>query len=454
MLSRTGLVIPRNENTNEYKKQLTVRPDVNKDYGFTPPAFKVYRTSKNSICVPRFFQHQETERVTDKRTKPHKVHFGFVGKLRDSTRQNEAFNTAVNALNTTGGGVLSLPCGYGKTTVALAVAAHMKVRTMVIVHKEFLAKQWIERIKQFCPDAKIGIVQQNKIEIEGNDIIIAMLQSIAMKEYDFKMFESIGMVVVDEAHHICARVFSQAFFKFCPKYTLGLSATPDRKDGLTQVLYWFLGPNILTIEREIRGKTIVKCHVFECEYYKSPPPVTRFGKLSLVNMVTELTELRERNDFIEKLARKYAKGTRRILILSERRVHCEELAERLSDIGTGLYMGGMKEKDLNETATKKIIVGTFSQAQEGLDIPVLDTVILSTPKSDVKQAVGRILRETTGKKNDPIILDIHDKWALLPSMYYKRRKMYKESGFELEKDDQAEQETTETLKHFAFIDKD
>ena len=77
----------------------------------------------------------------------------------------------------------------------------------------------------------------------------------------------------------------------------------------------------------------------------------------------------------------------------------------------------MKEKDLEESSQQKIIIGTFSQAHEGLDIPVLDTILLATPKSDIKQAVGRILRETTGKKNSPLVIDVKDKWGMLPSMY-------------------------------------
>jgi superfamily II DNA or RNA helicase len=89
----------------------------------------------------------------------------------------------------------------------------------------------------------------------------------------------------------------------------------------------------------------------------------------------------------------------------------------------------MKEADLSLTSTKKIIFGTFSQAHEGLDIPTLDTVILSTPKSDIKQSIGRILRETGGKKNTPKIFDLLDKWSLLYAMYQKRKRVYKEGGF-------------------------
>ena len=159
------------------------------------------------------------------------------GKLRDATHQNEAFDAAIKA----GHGVLSLPCGYGKTTVSLAIASKLGYRTMIIVHKQFLADQWKERIQQFCPGATIGMVQQNKKEVDC-DFVIAMLQSLSLKEYSFSDFESIGTVIVDEAHHICAKVFSQSLFKLCPRHIYGLSATPERKDGLTKVLHWFMGP--------------------------------------------------------------------------------------------------------------------------------------------------------------------------------------------------------------------
>jgi superfamily II DNA or RNA helicase len=65
----------------------------------------------------------------------------------------------------------------------------------------------------------------------------------------------------------------------------------------------------------------------------------------------------------------------------------------------------------------------------GLDIPTLDTVVLATPKSDIKQSVGRILRETAGKKNEPLILDIVDAWGFLYAMFGKRRRVYREGGF-------------------------
>jgi len=96
-------------------------------------------------------------------------------------------------------------------------------------------------------------------------------------------------------------------------------------------------------------------------------------------------------------------------------------------------MGGMKEVDLAESSKKQIIFATFSQAHEGLDIPSLDTVILATPKSDIIQSIGRIMRETHGKKNNPHIYDMFDQWSICHAMYNKRLKVYRQGGFKIPK---------------------
>ena len=322
--------------------------------------------------------------------------------------------------------------------MALALAVRLGYRTMIVVHKEFLANQWRERIRQFCPKATIGLVQQNVIDIEA-DFIIAMLQSLSQKEYTFDQFQSVGTLIVDEAHHICARVFSQSLFKMCPRHVYGLSATPERKDGLTRVLHWFMGPTFFSVERENQKQVEVFTVPFNTKLFSEPPPCNRLGKVSLVEMITNLVEMEERNRMIVGLIKKATSGSRKLLVLSDRRLHCEYLHSKFPEI-SGLYMGGMSEEQLNESSEKKIIFGTFSQAHEGLDIPTLDTLILATPKSDIKQSVGRILRETKGKKNNPHIWDIWDQWSLLNAMYKKRCKVYKEGGFKMDTQEQDEPE--------------
>ena len=424
-LTRSGYIINSTE-VGILKKELTVRPIVNGDFGFPPPPFKVFRTTKNGICVPRFYGTDKVgEPKQDRRPEPTKSTAKFTGQLRDATHQNEAFNAAIK----TGHGVLSLPCGYGKTTVSLAIACKLGYRTMIVVHKQFLADQWKERIQQFCPGATIGIVRQDKKEVNC-DFVIAMLQSLSLKEYSYDDFDTIGTLIVDEAHHICAKVFSQSLFKMCPKHIFGLSATPERKDGLTKVLHWFMGPTFFAVERKNQDQVEVFPITFDSPSYKNPPPSMRNGKISMPSMITYLVEDRVRNKMLVELVKKASSGTRQLLVLSDRRLHCE-LLHQCFPTTSGLYMGGMKEAALQESSKKKIIFATFSQAHEGLDIPTLDTVILASPKSDITQSIGRIMRETKGKKNSPHIYDIHDPWSVFTAMFYKRSKIYRNGGFKI-----------------------
>ena len=173
-LTRSGYLTGE---TPEIKKELTVRAVVNTEFGFPPPPFKVFRKTKTGLCVPRFYGEEKFGKAKeDRRPKPVKISCKFNGKLRDETHQNDALAAALKS----GHGVLSLPCGFGKTTVSLAIACKLGYRTMIVVHKEFLANQWKERIRQFCPGATIGVVQQNKLETDC-DFVIAMLQSLSLK---------------------------------------------------------------------------------------------------------------------------------------------------------------------------------------------------------------------------------------------------------------------------------
>lgn len=416
MLTRTGYLRSVNP---ELKKTLTVRALPSGDFP-APQPFKVYREKGDKMCVPRYFPDEVAR--GDIRPPPHTARL-HTSAQPQSDIQREAIEKGIRALSTVGGGVLSLPCGFGKTFCAIRLAAHFKVRTMVVVHKEFLATQWEEQIKRFCPDATIGRVQCDRLELE-NDVVIALIQTMSQRSYPLGTFDSIGLLIVDEAHHVCARAFSQFLFKLCPKYTLGLTATPERKDGLTRLLYWFLGPSFLCVERtsqdaEVRWVT-----------YEGPFPevtTTRFGKLSLPNMITDLSDCDQRNERLCTLIDEMLHTTtRNILVLTDRRGHAHMFLERYPD-HAGLYIGGLTDEHRELSSKKRLIIATFGLAQEGLDIPKLDTVILATPKSDIKQAVGRILRG--GSANPPLVYDIVDHWSVFYAMAQKRKKVYREMQF-------------------------
>lgn len=99
--------------------------------------------------------------------------------------------------------------------------------------------QWIERIQQFLPNARVGKIQGPIVDVVDKDIVLCMLQSLISKEYDSSLFDQFGFTIIDEVHHISSQTFSTSLFKVVTKYMLGLSATMDRKDGTTNVFKCF-----------------------------------------------------------------------------------------------------------------------------------------------------------------------------------------------------------------------
>lgn len=413
-----GLLIDKDQ---ELKKVLTVRPACPLEE-FKQAPFKVFKENTGKMVVPRYYPFEPPREITDTRPSPIPANIQFKGTIKKELRQDEAVD---GFFHTPSGGVLCLDVGFGKTVCALAIASRLKLRTMILVHKEFLMNQWIDRIRTFCPGSTIGIVQQDKFELD-RDFVVTMIHTLSQKTFEPGSFSSVGLLIVDEAHHIGARVFSQSMFKLCPRWTLGLTATPDRKDQLGFLLNWFLGPTYFTAKRELQKGVKVQFVEFDHGAF-AHVPMNRFGKANLPEMITDLAGNQMRNQVLLDIIRGLDKS-RNVLVLSDRRSHCQWLCESIGK-ESGLYMGGMTQEELRESEKRRIIIATFSQAHEGLDIPKLDTVILATPHSDVRQAIGRILRETPGKKNQPLIIDFVDRLGPLRNMYYKRRAIYSAQGF-------------------------
>jgi superfamily II DNA or RNA helicase len=450
MLSRRGYAIRLDslspDSLQDLKNKLMVTPETNSEYGVTT-SYKVYQITKNFIIVPRNFFPYVKQTLPDGLS----IDISFEGTLKDSTHQNEASDKVLEGLLQHGSGILSLPTGYGKTTVALHLLSKIKQKTLIVVHKEFLMTQWAERIQQFLPNARVGKLQANVIDTESKDIVIAMLQSLSKKEYEASVFDGFGLTIIDETHHVCTRSFSKMFTKINTKYLLGLSATLERKDGLTYVLHWFLGNLLYKVERTHQRQVNVRRIEYRCDHYKKPFPVNRARKPSLPEAITTITELAERNEFILEIIRECLAENRKILVLSDRRKHCVDLMNMLNGASVGLYIGGMKAEELKTSEQCDVILATYSLAHEGLDIPALDTLIMASPKSDIVQSVGRILRETIGKQNTPYVADVVDLWGPFQYQYYKRCKYYKSAGFSFNKGDKEDKEDKEyKLQGYAF----
>lgn len=320
------------------------------------------------------------------------------------------------------------------TVIALNIISKLQTKTLVVVHKGFLLNQWVERIEQFLPGARIGKIQGQTIDIENKDIVIGMIQSLSMKEYPKRMFSSFGLTIVDECHHISSEVFSRTLQKIVTRCMLGLSATMERKDGLTPVFKMFLGDIVYSEKRENNDSVLVKGieYVSNNEDFEETIYDYR-GNPAFSSMITKICNYNHRSEFILKVLIKELeiKPDQQIIILAHNRNLLTYLFEAINyrKIATvGYYVGGMKECELKESETKKIIVATYSMAAEGLDIKTLSTLILATPKTDVVQAVGRILRI---KHERPMIVDIVDTHDMFKKQWYKRRGFYLKSNYKV-----------------------
>lgn len=412
------------------RRECTVVPFVVSDYN-KPEPFEIYRESKKYLYLPKFYglsRYGPPDKINI--DDGESVNIKFNGKIREN--QETPCMEAKAQLNSCGGGVLCLPCGFGKTVLAINLICWLGKKALVIVNKEFLLNQWKERIEQFC-DAKVGIIQQNKVDVEGKDIVLGMLHSVAMKDYDPSIFSKFGTVVVDEVHHIAARVFSNALPKIASKFMIGLSATPNRKDGLSKVFEWFIGDVFLQIKRKSHTVLINKItlNLKDEEYSKE---VTNFrNKVNLPKMITNLTEYNERNKVIVKVIKHLVKNQRHILLLSDRREHLALIENYISKnevCSVGYYVGGMKAQSLKESEEKQLILGTFMMAAEAMDIPDLDTLILASPKGDIEQAVGRILRKI--KDNiSPLVVDIVDPFSSFFNQSIRRTRFYKKHNYKI-----------------------
>lgn len=419
------------EEQEAIRRDLTVKPFVPKSSMAKPSPFPVYRESRKKFYIPRFYGCEtygrpDASRIGDGEA----IDLEFQGKLKPI--QRPIVKKYLEWVAHEGAGLLELYCGMGKTVMALWIIAALGRKTLVVVHKEFLLRQWEERIAQFLPNARVGRIQGPRVETEDKDIVIGMLQSLSMKDYGIETFQQFGLTIIDEVHHIAAEVFSRALFRIVTRYMLGLSATMKRKDGLTHVFKMFLGDVVCKKERKGNHAVVVKA----INFLSDEPEFSKVeynwrGQTHYAIMIKKLCEFNRRSEFVLRVLCDVLQqgASQQVIILGHNKSLLKYLHDAIkhrSIASVGFYVGGMKEKDLKISETKQVIIATYAMASEGLDIKTLTTLIMATPKSDVEQSVGRILR---GHNSKPLVVDIVDKHGIFQRQWIKRRRWYKKQKF-------------------------
>ena len=447
MITNQGYRIEKSKVPQEILDKLIVKKSVAANFADNVEEYNILRESEKYYYLPRFFGIKELGNVPIK-IPYQKISATFKGTLRG--QQQQIMNIIMPKLLKTHGGVIKLPCGYGKTILALYILCQLKVKTLIIVGKEFLLNQWIERIKEFITEYSneniqkegetihntIGVLQQKRIETD-HDIVIATIQSLALKNYSREQLNNFGLIISDECHHIAAQKFCNAFDKLNAKYIIGLSATPKRKDGLSRIINWYLGDFLYKLDCE-ENKT---AEIYRINYVSDDPlfreeVLTRNGQSfsSVPKMLTNISKIKERNDILLNILIYYSTLDRNILVLSDRIDHLRYLQAnfiKLSNntIKTGLYIGSTPEDERNRISVEcKIIFGSVALAQEGLDIKRLDTLLFATPQKDIVQSIGRVMRQ---QKINSHIIEIADDLGLFCRYTHARDVIYRKNNYQI-----------------------
>lgn len=437
----------------ELKKKLTVSPQINSGLPFVKPVYiKMFSENDSELHIPFAFAHKYkyvTKEDVLKRNQTieqnaTKVDFQWNCDVTLRDYQVACVDKTIHSLKNTGGGLICAGTGSGKSLMCVNLISRMGKKALVIVHKEFLYEQFLDTIKKCLPNTTVSKIQGKVCDTSG-EIVIGMIQSLINKEYPREFFCQFSLVCLDECHHISSICFSRSILNLGEIHTVGLSATPERADKLKP--QWLVGD--ICFKYDNTSNNSPQVHMID---YKDEKPIdfvfNKIGQISTPNMMNNLVKDPDRNvliiDTLEKIYEKneeeiagYADSPKRYtLVCSDRRSHLEQLYDMmqenkiLKNYQTGFCVGQMKREAFDSASKDSdIILATIQMVSEGFNEPRLNCLILSTPKGNVTQVVGRILR----KKHvgiTPLIVDINDSeiYSYKPSMF-KRLRFYKSKDY-------------------------
>lgn len=482
-------------------EDLTCTPNKDKPKGFgvKPKSFGIGRVHNGRLYVPPWYGKLAFPNATIAsnvltRGESMRDEVTFVGTLRSHPPQQQAAQRYLQWMQANPGMscILSLPCGYGKTVLFIALCAALRRVTLVLAHTIALVDQWIEEARAFLPGVRVGYIKDGTMRVEGVDIIIASVQSLrshinSKLPYVQVLMARVGTVCMDEGHHAVAGTFWEVMSQ-CPAiYRFVLTATPRRKDGLLPQLQWIAGPVIFRAFRQVDD-----VHVVCVEYVSEAHTEIRRGKMKIldnISMVNALTEDTNRTRIAVELAcHLVCTQQRRIVIVTPRVEHIHELADAITakleaagcvgrevdmfvydkftlrkskkktesqeeadaryyaakyeweDTGphgrvekihaplVGRVLAGMTTADRDAQYEGLVVVASPNIMEEGVSYKQWDTLIDLNNSSDAEQVVGRILRECPTKKI-PLIIDFWINLSLFGGLFWKRHAYYRDEDF-------------------------
>jgi superfamily II DNA or RNA helicase len=431
------------QNPEFYKAQAMRLPTFNK-----PRVIACGEDLANYIALPRgciaevvqlFETHHIKAVIDDKRFAGHPIDVKFSGQLRPAQLDAAAMIAEHDE------GILCAPTAFGKTALAAWMIAARKVNTLVLVHRQQLLGQWHARLAMFLslPAKSIGQVGGGKSERNGL-VDLAIIQSTHDKAGVKDFVAEYGQVIVDECHHLSAFTFEQVMKQVKAKYVLGLTATPERKDGHHPIIYMQCGP----IRYKLSARSMTAASPFEHEVI---PRLTDFclspeqADTTIQELYAALVDDKTRNELIVGDLLRVIQDGCSPLLLTARTEHLKYFETALAgEVGNVFVLkGGMGKKQRRSIAeaiaavpesAPRVILATGSYIGEGFDDARLDTLFLAMPiswKGTLQQYVGRLHRLHDAKRIVRVYDYVDSNVLMLARMFARRLKGYSSIGYRI-----------------------
>ncbi len=331
-------------------------------------------------------------------------------------------------------GTVVIPCGGGKTRVGMGAIARLRTPTLILVHTLDLAEQWLGELRDKL-GVEAGFIGDG--EEHSKPVTVAVIQALA--RWDEAKLDSFlrgfGLLILDEAHHVAASTFHSVVDRCPARYRLGLTATPEREDGLSALLDLFLGPPLVVVTHE----ELVAAGVLTVPEIRSIETAFTYpytGAEDYAPMLAAVARDEARNRLVVDAVVDEARAGHICLVLSGRIDHCQLLAKAIAAQGvsaaalTGEVKRERRRALLDEARAGKLsVLVATSIADEGLDLPRLSRVFLAYPgraRGRTVQRLGRLMRPHADKQDAALFDFVDRKVPILRRHHLERRRLYAE----------------------------